>query len=191
MIAMLIILPGIILSQDILSFNKYHNPAEVQEFINKFKQLWPDKVKIHTIAVSPGGEPVRLIEISGGSTEAPAIFTGANFEGNVPLATEGALMLARMLMDSVKYTSSLKWFILPLPNPDASNGYFRDIRYKRKVNDFPVNNDTDEAVNEDGYDDLNGDGFITLMRKKCPDGTHIISVENPEIMIEADKEYGE
>ena len=74
MISMLIILPLIIRSQDIFTFDEYHNSAEVQEFINELEESWPDKVKIHTVAVSPGGEPVRIIGIGSNSSKAPAIY---------------------------------------------------------------------------------------------------------------------
>jgi hypothetical protein len=116
---------------------------------------------------------------------------GANFEGNVPLSTEGALYLAKMLLDSVQYTKNLKWYILPNPNPDAAKGYFAKVKYERSVNDFLINNDADEATNEDGFDDLNGDGFITQMRAKDPEGRMIASKADPRIMVAADVSKGE
>ena len=68
-----------------------------------------------------------------------------------------------------------KWYIIPLPNPDGAKGFFADVKSNRSVNDFVVNNDMDEATNEDGFDDLNGDGVITQMRVKDLEGTHVIS----------------
>jgi hypothetical protein len=121
----------------------------------------------------------------------PAIFVGANFEGNVPLSTEGALYFAKMLLDSTQYTKNLKWYILPNPNPDAANDYFANVKYERVVNDFMINNDADEATNEDGFDDLNGDGFITQMRVKDPEGKMIASKADPRIMVSADASKGE
>jgi hypothetical protein len=121
----------------------------------------------------------------------PAIFVGANFEGNVPLSTEGALYFAKMLLDSAQYIKNLKWYILPNPNPDAAKGYFEKLKYERAVNDFVINNDADEATNEDGFDDLNGDGFITQMRVKDPEGKMIASKADPRIMVSADASKGE
>jgi hypothetical protein len=191
MIFMLIITPGVIFSQNAFTFDKYHINSEVREFLNELRQIRPDQVKLHTLATSPGGEPVTVIEIGADKTDVPAIFAGANFEGNMPLAVEGALKLARMIIDSAKYTSSLKWYILPLPNPDAAKGFFEDIKYNRSVNDFSINDDADDSVNEDGYDDLNGDGFITFMRKKSMEGTHIISHKDTRIMVKADIDNAE
>jgi hypothetical protein len=54
-----------------------------------------------------------------------------------------------------------------------------------------INNDADEATNEDGFDDLNGDGFITQMRAKDPEGRMISSKADPRIMVAADASKGE
>lgn len=70
------------------------------------------------------------------------------------LATEGALLLAKMLLDSAHYTAKQKWYILPLPNPDAAEGDFSGAKYERSVNDFTLNNDMGEATNEDGSFEL-------------------------------------
>jgi hypothetical protein len=143
------------------------------------------------VATSPGGEEITVIEIGKNNLSSPGIFVGANFEGNIPLATEGALFLAKMILDSAKYSSDLRWYILPLPNPDASKNYFSGLKYDRSVNDFPINNDMDESVDEDGSEDLNGDGKITIMRVKDLTGTHRISSVDPRIMVPADTKTGE
>ncbi len=169
---------------------KYHTNAEVQKIMANLQQK-SGNAKIHTVATSPGGEPVTILEIGANLKNVPAIFVGANFEGNVPLSTEGALYLAAMLLDSAQYTKNLKWYILANPNPDAAKGYFAKTKYERAVNDFVMNNDVDEATNEDGFDDLNGDGFITQMRVKDPEGKMIESKSDARILVAADASKGE
>lgn len=178
-------------AQNPLSFDKYHNHFEVQQILQKFQQNNPEKVQIHTIATSPGGKAVTILEIGKNAGDVPAVFVGANFEGNVPLATEGALRLAKMLLDSSSYTAKEKWYILPLPNPDAAEAYFSGAKYDRTVNDFALNNDMDEATNEDGFEDLNGDGLITQMRVKDLTGNYFVSKTDPRIMVRADARKNE
>ncbi|MCX6239677.1 MAG: M14 family metallopeptidase [Bacteroidia bacterium] len=178
-------------AQNGISFEKYHNNNEVQQILKNLQQNHPAQIQLHAIATSPGGEAITVIEIGKNSELDPAVFVGANFEGNYPLATEGALGLVKMLLDSSKYTSGLKWYILPLPNPDASKGYFSGLKYDRTVNDFPINNDVDESLNEDGFEDLNGDGLITQMRVKDLTGTYIASKIDPRIMVPADVKKNE
>jgi hypothetical protein len=171
--------------------HKYHNVEEVQQMLKEIQQKNAENTRLHTTATSPGGNPVTVLEIGSNQTGVPAVFVGANFEGNIPISTEGALRLAKILTDSTNYITGLKWYILPNPNPDAAKDFFADVKYGRSVNDFEINNDADEAVNEDGYDDLNGDGYITQMRVKSLDGTHVISRNDPRIMVSANSGKGE
>jgi len=169
-------------------FTKYHTNTEIQQILKKLENK---SVKLHTIAESPGGQPVTVLEIGADLKDVPAIFVGANFEGNVPLASEGALYFAKMLLDSSTYIKNVKWYIIPQPNPDAAAGYFAEVKYNRSVNDYLINNDADEASNEDGFDDLNGDGLITQMRVKDLEGSYVISKHNSLIMDKADSKKGE
>ena len=47
------------------------------------------------------------------------------------------------------------------------------------------------SIDEDGYEDLNKDGLITLMRIKDPAGRFIESDEDERIMVEADISKGQ
>lgn len=46
-------------------------------------------------------------------------------------------------------------------------------------------------MDEDGPEDLNGDGYITLMRVKDPEGNYIIDPKEPRLMRLADPKKGE
>ncbi len=178
-------------AQNSISFNKYHSVTEVQQMLKTMQQKNPAVTKLHTIAKSPGGEPVTILEIGSNQDDAPALFIGANFEGNVPLATEGALKFAQLLLDTSQYTADKKWYILALPNPDASKGFFSGVKYGRTVNAFDINNDVDERSGEDAFDDLNNDGWITQMRVKDLEGKYIVSKADSRIMVLADTKKGE
>ncbi len=178
-------------AQNGLSFDKYKTNSEVQKALTLLQQKSPATTALHKIAESPGGEPIYVLEIGKELKNVPAIFVGANFEGKTPLSTEGALYLAKMLLDSANYTRKVKWMILPLPNPDATIGYFSNVKWERTVNDAAVNDDKDDQLNEDGPEDLNGDGWITQIRVEDPEGTYIISDKDPRIMAKADPAKGE
>ncbi len=178
-------------AQNGLTFDKYRTNAEVQKAVATLQQMAPSKIQVHKIASSPGGEAINVIEIGKDLKNVPAVFIGATFEGKTPLATEGALYFCKMLIDSAKYSEKVKWFILPLPNPDATAGYFSAIKWERTVNNAEVNDDVDDQINEDGFDDLNGDGMITQMRVEDPEGTYLISEKDPRVMRRADIQKGE
>jgi hypothetical protein len=94
------------------SFDKYKNNSEVQKALTLLQQKSPSTTALHKITDSPGGEPIYVLEIGKDLKNVPAIFVGANFEGKTPLSTEGALYLAKMLLDSANYTRKVKWMIL-------------------------------------------------------------------------------
>ncbi|NQU87477.1 MAG: hypothetical protein HQ541_17115, partial [Mariniphaga sp.] len=178
-------------AQNELAFTKYHNYSEVQNALKSLNQANSSTTAIHTIAESPGGHAVTILEIGKNLNGKPAVFVGANFEGITPLSTEGALYLAKMILDSTKYQENVKWYIMPSPNPDAAENYFASVVFKKSSNDMAINNDNDDITDEDGFDDLNKDGFITQMRVKHPEGTHKAAEKDPRVLERADAKKGE
>lgn len=164
----------------------YRNYEEVQAMLRSLQSKNPAEVAIHTIAKTPGGKDVVVLEIGKNLKDGPAIFAGANFSGVTPLATEGALHLAQYLIDNPMFREKTRWYILAVGNPDAAARFFSTPKYKSTLNGLAVNIDTDDQINEDGYEDLNKDGFITMMRKKAPDGEYRISDEDPRLLVKAD-----
>ncbi len=81
--------------------------------------------------------------------------------------------------------------VAPLLNPDASKSFFTDIKYERRVNDTPYDDDLDGKSDEDGPEDLNKDGFITLMRIRSPEGKYIKDSQEPGLMRKAAEKKGE
>jgi len=53
------------------------------------------------------------------------------------------------------------------------------------------NEDNDGQVDEDGPEDLDGNGLITMMRVKSPEGRWLIDPEEPRLMRPADPKKGE
>lgn len=186
----LFLIPEVI-AQNHQDLKAYRNQEQVQSFLKILQAQNPQVVALHNIALSPGGSELAVIEIGKNITGGPAIFVGANFEGITPMATEGALFLVQFLLDSAQYRNNIKWYILPVGNPDAAQNFFANPRLKSTLNAMPVNNDVDDQTDEDGYEDLNNDGYITMMRKKAPDGDYRISDEDPRLMVKADPVKGE
>ena len=173
----------------------YKSPDQVLSAMKSLEAKYPGVLTSTQIADSPGGRPLYLISIGTdpGSNESahPSIFVGANLEGNRPLATEGALTLAETILSDPANFESLNWYILPLGNPDAAARYFKAPVFEDSRNDLPTNDDLDDQTDEDGVDDLNGDGWITKMRVVHPDGEWIISDKDPRLMQKADPKKGE
>jgi hypothetical protein len=115
----------------------------------------------------------------------------ANMEGVLPLTTEAALSLADRLLADANAARSLTWFILPNGNPDAATRYFRKPLVADERNAGGWNDDMDDQADEDGPDDLDGNGLITELRVKDPAGEWIPVEGEPRLMRKADASKGE
>jgi hypothetical protein len=187
-----------------LTFDKYHQPKELNTLLKSWTSEYPQLTKLINIGKSSGKNNLFILRIAAekkGSSEPdsrPAIFVSANLEGVHLVGTEAALMLIEKLL--TKYGSDEKItgllekrtvYVAPLLNPDAAQYYFADISYERRTNARSIDEDLDDLIDEDGFDDLNKDGLITQMRVKDPDGKWIPDPAEPRLMRRADPNKGE
>lgn len=121
----------------------------------------------------------------------PAIFVTANLQGNRHYTSEASLYLIEKIFTNKKMLDSLTYYIVPCANPDAADLYFQNPYYSSNTNATPVNDDLDEQTDEDGYEDLNKDGLITMMRVKNPEGKWVVSDKDKRLMKKANAEKGE
>ncbi|MCK5692384.1 MAG: hypothetical protein KAI08_06030, partial [Bacteroidales bacterium] len=173
----------------------YLTPDQVFSWVEQIEEMHPGVLTATRIASSPGGRPLHLIRI-GKTPETdqqanPSIFVGANLEGNRPLATEGAIFLAESILSDPANYDSLNWYIIPLGNPDAAAKFFRTPLLEDSRNDLSTNDDQDDQTDEDGMNDLNGDGWITKMRVIHPEGEWLISDVDSRLIQKADAKKGE
>ncbi|HDZ42298.1 MAG TPA: hypothetical protein ENH59_11565 [Bacteroidetes bacterium] len=173
----------------------YSRPDEVNKRIMQIKQQGGQAVKIHKLTSSPGGSDLLMLEIGSEtgseSRKNPAILVAGNMDGTRPITTEAALYLAeKVISDRSSYTD-LTWFILPMGNPDAHSRFFENIIYVDSRNFAPHNDDMDEFTDEDPYNDLDGNGVISKMRVKSPEGTWIPVSGDPRLMRKAEYKDGE
>jgi len=185
-VAAVFITPG-----QVSAIDKYTDPAGVNKRIEQIRQASDGKIKVHKLAVTPGGTDMLMIEIGRSGAKAPAVFVAANLTGTTPAATEAALSLASRISVNDSLSSALTWYILPMGNPDAYSRWFSKPLYKDTGNATPFNDDNDDQTDEDGYNDLDDNGIITQMRVKVPDGTWIAVNGEPRLMRKADPAKGE
>ncbi len=74
------------------------------------------------------------------------------------------------------------FYICPIVNPD---GVYNSVEkgIPQRQNSQMKDNDGDGKINEDGPDDLNGDGLIMQFRYKDPKGRYVIDDKDPRLMI--------
>jgi hypothetical protein len=129
-----------------------------------------------------------------GADDKPALLILAGAYGPQVSSSEVALRLVR---DLARDPGAAQWlaqrtvYVVPRLNPDATEAFFGAVRWERTGNDTTFDDDRDMAADEDGPDDLNGDGLITMMRVKATDGEWIPDATDPALMRRADATKGE
>ena len=171
---------------------KWRTPVEIAEQVETLGAN--AHITTTTIGYSGGGLPIQCIEVAKeGATPAEnrsAVLIVAGIDGEHLIGTEVAIdMVDTLLSMEPEETKSLlethKLYIIPQVNPDAASFYFNEVKTEQRRNITPSDNDHDGIYDEDGMEDLNGDGFITIMR--VPDlekATHLADSEEPRLNIE-------
>jgi len=182
---------------------KYRSPAEVASSLKNLAAKYPDLCRVELVGKSAGGLELYVLEIAANKDkmkpeERQAILVTANAEGLFLPGTEAACELAEAIL--VNYQQDKFWkeflnqrtiYLIPLLNPDATAAYFVAPKFERDFNLRPVDEDNDGLLDEDGPEDLNGDGLITMMRVKSPEGSWLIDPKEPRLMRRADPKKGE
>lgn len=181
---------------------RYHAPAEVGALLQEQAGRHPGLAALQAIGKSAGGETIPVMQLAAEGAVAPAkrpaIMVCANIEGSHLIGTEAALLIIDRLLagfeTDAKIQELLKTrtvYVAPLLNPDAAKNYFANPKQERTANANPTDEDMDGATDEDGPEDLNGDGMITMMRVKDPEGEYIADPKEPRLMRKADPAKGE
>jgi len=146
-----------------------------------------------------GGREVYLLTIGTGKPdEKPAILIVGGVHPPHLAASELAVRLARRIVERAKSDESIRklldrvtFYVIPRPAPDACEAFFRKPYFEQTTNERPIDDDGDGQTDEDGPDDLNGDGLITMMRVEDPTGSYILHPDDARVLIKADPKKNE
>jgi len=180
----------------------YHDHAALTKAVQALAAANKAVVKLESIGKTRGGRDIWAIEIAnpGGvaPSKRPALLIAAGFEGDQLVGTEIALAVADFLAKNAAADAAVKArldggtvYVIPRVNPDGAEGFFAPLKTGSKSNAEPFDDDNDGRTDEDGPEDLNGDGFITVMRVAAPGGEYMIDPEEPRLMKRADPKKGE
>jgi hypothetical protein len=115
--------------EDGYDFTKYHTSKQINKVLKKYASSNSKYVKLHTIAGTPKGNSVVLLEIGPEVKKKvkryPAVLVVANMEGDVPLSSEAAVYLIQSVLKDAKVRKDKTWYVVPFGNPDAADNYFR------------------------------------------------------------------
>lgn len=190
-----------------ISWNRYHDETALKEIYDKMVKAHPDLVSLESMGKSYEGRDIWLLTITdkkkgGDHKRKPAMYIDAGIHANEIQTSEFALYTAWYLTEMhaqgnefVKQLLEDKvFYIAPSVSPDSRDYFFHgpNTQNSSRTGRVPLDNDRDGLVDEDDFDDLDGDGHITMMRRKNPNGQYIVDPKDPRRMIRvADGEKAE
>ncbi|HCD51676.1 MAG TPA: peptidase [Balneolaceae bacterium] len=184
---------GILVSANGFAQSDYSDHNSVTRRLKALERSHGKLVSLSSLTKSPNGHDIWLLTIGGGDTSTkPAVAVIGGAEGAHLLGTELALGFAEKLLansDSPEIKSLLEsttYYVVPGLNPDAAQQYFATLTYERGGNGTKTDDDRDGAFDEDPFEDLNGDGLVTMMRVQDPTGSWKISDIDPRVMVKAE-----
>lgn len=158
-----------------LDWKHYHSSAEIEDFMRRWAQQYPDITELYSVGKSFGGRDIWQMTLTnkktGRHTDKPAaFFEGGRHSGEIS-STESAFYLLWYLLENygkdeavTQLLDTKAIYIKPLNNPDGSDMYRHTAQTNRSTV-RPVDNDGDGLLDEDAGEDLDGDGHVRQMRK--------------------------
>ncbi len=171
----------------------YHDYKALTDALKQITAQNPKIAKLISIGKTLQGRDIWLLQLSGTNGPSPlekqALLICGNLEGDHVIGSEVGLGIARNLVEGYgkdeKVTEVLDrrtFYIIPRLNPDGAELFFADLLQEHEGNLKPRDEDYDWLVDEDGPEDLNSDGMITLMRVKDKEGDWFVDEKDPRLM---------
>lgn len=175
--------------------------AALNERLRALAAAHPDLCRTLPIAHSHADREVLALELrpKDAPADRPAILLVANLEGPQVFTSGLALWQAEQLLErhaagdvtARALLDDTTLYIVPRANPDAAEARFASPLAEQHGTGHGADDDRDGRSGEDGPADLDGDGFVTMLRVPDPDGTWIEDPTDPRAMVEADPFKGE
>jgi len=187
----------------VASAAEYHNNKSLAKLLKSLTEQSPDLVRVDNIAqFIDGKRKVWLVEVGKGAEQdrktRPAMLVVAGIEGNDLIGCSVAVSWIKHLIEQyetntqmTKLLQTTTVYVIPRLNPNAAGHFFNEPKCETTRNDKPVDDDHDGLMDEDGPEDLNGDGLITSMRIEDPEGEYILDPNDDRLLIKADPLKGE
>ncbi len=178
-----------------IPFNTLYDYPEMVEILEQLVEAHPELLSMESLGKSVEGRDLWCVTINnpetGPDTEKPAMYVDGNIHGNEVQASEACLYLIWYLTENygrlekvTQMVDERAFYVVPTINPDGRAWWFNgpNTNSSSRSGKAPVDLDRDGQADEDGYDDIDGDGQITQMRRLDPNGPYKVSSADPRIL---------
>ncbi|MFC1476924.1 M14 family metallopeptidase [candidate division KSB1 bacterium] len=177
-----------------IDFNRWHDVHEMWDDMKRMEQAWPKFLKTGSVGKSQNGLDIMYMTINNPDTgpelSKAAMYVDANIHGNEIQGGEICLYTIWYLMENygridkiTRIVDERVFYIFPTVNPDGRQYFMEGDGGGARTGHVPVDSDNDGLYDEDGPNDLNGNGVIEQIRKYVPGkGDYRISRDDPRLM---------
>lgn len=179
-----------------VAWNRFHDHAGLGAILARLHEAFPDLTALYSIGKSTEGRDLWCLEVTarrvGDPKRKPGMYIDGNIHGNEVQAGEVVAYTAWYVCHQYgrldRVTALLDNYVLylvPMVNPDGRDRWLHDGNgaLSSRGGSTPVDNDRDGVADEDDYEDINGDGCITQMRLKDPQGRWKKHPDYPEYLM--------
>jgi Zinc carboxypeptidase len=177
-------------------WNLYHDYAAATDLLRRLAAAHPELCRLQSLGKSYGGREMWVMTITntnlGRETDKPAFWIDGAIHANEIQASEVVLYTAWYLAESYGRSTQISrlldervFYLMPMMSPDSRDAHFNkpNTTHSPRSGQRPVDDDKDGLVDEDGTDDLDGDGHITQMRIKDPNGRYKPHPDYPDLLV--------
>jgi hypothetical protein len=188
-----------------LTFNHWYDYDEMTDALKKLTRAYPNLLTLESIGKSVADRDIWLVTLNdpktGPADSKTAMYIEGNIHGNELQATETVLYTIWYLTKSygknqrlTKLMQERSFYFVPSSNPDGRSYWFDEASDPNSLRGGirPTDNDHDGQYDEDGPDDLDGDGHITSMWVRDPLGRYTLDEADPRFFtrVESDDPPG-
>jgi len=179
-----------------LRFDYYYTYEMINDALKKLHAAYPQLTQLDLVGKSEEGRDIYCMTVNnpktGNKLDKPGIYVDANIHGNEIQGSEVALYLLDYLLDNygkikeiTRLVDSKCFYVIPCVNVDGRYHFMKEGNYSSSARTIlaPRDDDNDGLVDEDTFDDLDGDGNICQMRKKDPFGQFKTDADDPRVLV--------
>ena len=177
-----------------IAWNRYYDYPEFEAHMKAIAEAYPNLVELRNVGKSREGRDLWILIVHPKGDvphdAKPGMWIDGNVHGNEIQAGEAVLYTLWYLTksygqvpDLTKLMDNYTFYLMPSVNPDGRQAWFDEVQTSSssRASRRPVDSDRDGLIDEDGPDDLDGDGSITQMWKRDPEGQWIRDPVDPRV----------
>ena len=179
--------------------DRYFRYDDMTAMLHRWAERHPDLCSVESIGQTWQGRDIWAVTVTnratGPDTEKPAAFVDANIHAGEVTGSASVLWLLNHLIEGygsddaiTRMLDTSALYAVPRINCDGSEAYLTSPAFMRSsMRPYPDEEQQDGLVQKD----MDGDGWVTTMRIKDPNGPWKVSDKDPRLMVRRrPDEYG-